>query len=210
MMRLASLLMLCSGIVSAATVGGRTGPDGTELACDLPGSHQQKNIAAKGLGCCVFRSIDHASRFQNVPCLTGFPEWMVSKGIEGGGYPSKVDKLIPQIAKDRGLPVPQYVQAEGMDLDLLCLACATGRMPCITYSRSPTGRYNGQRIAHMVNIVYADQKANGGAGWWVVLDNNYIGENNYEWMTTAEFRAAYAPGWCVILLSPPPPMPPHN
>lgn len=194
----------------AAVVAGRTGPDGTELACDLPGSQQQKNIASKGLGCCVFRATDHAARWQNVRALMGFPEWMVSKGIEGGGYPSKVDKLIPQIAKDRGLPAPEYLNAEGLDLDLLCAACASGRMPCVTYSKSPTGRYSGQRIAHMVNIVYANQQANNGKGWFVVLDNNYIGEDNYEWMTTAEFTAAYKPGWCLILLAPPPPMPPHN
>lgn len=58
---------------------------------------------------------------------------------------------------------------EGSDLERLKLACRTGRMPGVTYAFSPTGRYGGARIAHMVNLVHADDQ------WFAVLDNNYPG-----------------------------------
>lgn len=187
-----------------ASVGGAKHPDGTEIDGDLPGSWHQRNIASKGLGCCVFRSIDHAARLQNVPCLWNMPEWMVKSGIEGGGYPSKVAQLIPRMARDKGVPTPAFVQVEGMDMEPLKLASRTGRMSCVTYSISPTGRYGGSRIAHMVNLAHCDDRH------VVVLDNNYVGDNAYEWMNHAEFKRAYAPGWAVILLAPPPPPPPKS
>jgi hypothetical protein len=131
------------------------------------------------------------------------PEWMVEKGIEGGGYPSKVDTLVKQIALDRHAPVPDYIQVEGNDLEILKLACKSGRMPCVTYNRSLTGRYNGQNIAHMVNLVRADDD------FIAVLDNNYIGDTNYEYLSPEEFKRVYGSGWCVILLASSPPPPPH-
>lgn len=193
-------------------VGGRVAPDGvTEIQIDLPLEEQRRNIASRGLGCCVFRSLDHAARWQNIPQLIEMPEWMVQKGIEGGGYPEKVDRLIPQISKDRGMPTPTYIQIQGNDLEPLQLACATGRMPCVTYGVSPTGRYGGARIAHMVNLSHADDQ------WFAVLDNNYICSpeepDNYEWLSPKEFLRAYTSGgsgWSVILLSPSPPPPPRN
>lgn len=193
---------------AGAQVGGRVAPDGkTEIQVDLPSSLHQRNINSVGLGCCVFRSIDHAARWQNIPALIGFPEWMVSRGIPGGGYPGKVDDLIPKIAADRGLPVPDYLQVEGTDLEILKLATRTGRMVSSTYSVSPTGRYDGRKIDHMVNTPHADD-AN-----FAILDNNYIGDNAYEWLSPAEYLRSYAlggRGWAVILLGPPPPPPPTN
>lgn len=196
---------------AGATVAGPKHPDGTEVQCDLPGKLHRRNTESRGLGNCVFTSIHHAGVYQNVPVVQEFPKWLISKGIPGGGYPQKVANLIPRMSKDRGLPEPQYLQAEGMDLDLLKAACASGRMPGITYSVSPTGRYGGSRIAHMVNLVAAGAgKGPDGKGWWVILDNNYPGESNYEWLSEAEFRRTYAPGWCVILLNPSPAPPPRN
>lgn len=142
---------------------------------------------------------------QNVPALLEFPKWLIQKGIPGGGYPQKVADLIPQIAKDRGMPTPDYIQVEGGDLEILKLAAKTGRFPCVTYAVSPTGRYSGQRIAHMVNA----PAAGAGGKWWAVLDNNYVGADAYEWMSESEFARAYAPGWAVILLNPGPPPPPR-
>jgi hypothetical protein len=47
--------------------GGRVSPDGTvEVVCDLPESQRKRNIASKGLGRCVFRSIDYAARWPQV------------------------------------------------------------------------------------------------------------------------------------------------
>lgn len=183
---------------------GRVAPDGTEPHEDLPGELHRRNTSSFGLGNCVWTSIHHAALWQGVPALEEFPKWLIDKRIPGGGYPGKVADLIPRICKDRGLPVPAYIQVQGDDLEVLRLACRTGRMPAVTYSVSPTGRYGGSRIAHMVNIVHADEK------WFAVLDNNYIGEDKLEWMTPEEFLRAYSPGWAVILLDNGPPPPPKG
>lgn len=204
--------LLLSALIAAPTysliearVGGTMAPDGkTEIHCDLPGFLHKRNISSRGQGCCVFRSGHHSALYQNVPALVDFPEWLVAKGLPGGGYPANVKERIERICKERGVPVPPYIQVTGMDLEVLKLACQTNRMPGVTYSFSPTGRYGGGRIAHMVNLVHADDQ------WFCVMDNNFIGVTAYEWMTPDEFRRVYAPGWAVILLDPGPPPPPRN
>ncbi len=184
-----------------ANVAGPIAPDGTEIQCDLPASQHLKNIGGSdGAGLCVFTSISHQARWQGVDVLANFRNWMHSK--PGGGYPEKVDAMIQRICKEKQATVPNYIQVEGDDLETLNLALKTGRMPCVTYSFSPSGRYGGQRIAHMVNLAHLDSK------WAAVLDNNFPG--TYEWMTPAEFQKTYAPGWAVILLDAPPPPIPHN
>ena len=99
------------------------------------------------------------------------------------------------------------------DLEVLKKACASGRMVSVTYGRSPTKRYGGQHIDHMVNICH------GTDSWFAVLDNNYVAkpggeDNTYEWMTPAEFARAYkdgsSAGWAVILLGAPPPPRPYS
>lgn len=189
-----------------AKVGGNVGPDGTEILCDLPGSqHLQNKGGSDGAGLCVFTSVDHAARWQNVPALVGFRDYMTR--YPGGGWPEKLAKYITKICKERGVPEPKYVQIENSrDLEILRLASKTGRFISITYERSPTGRYSGQRIAHMVNVSHADPK------WIVVLDNNYPGPERYEWMSPDEFLRVCNPGgfWAVILLDPAPPPPPRN
>ncbi len=176
--------------------GGPVHGDGTQVAVDLPQGERKANIASNGAGCCVFRSLDHAARWQNVPALYGMPEWMVSKHITGGGYPSKVDKLIPQISKDRSAATPAYLQYEGTDLAVLRLAIKTGRCPCITWQSN-----------HMINLVHLDDK------WAVCLDNNAIGADQLYWMDIATFKSKWCSGgkgWAVVLLSPGPPPIPTN
>ena len=197
------------GKVYGAKENGRKFEDGTEISCDLPGDLHRRNTASKGLGNCVFTSIHHSAIWQNIPAVQEFPKWLITKGIPGGGYPAKVDKLIPQICKDRGLPIPEYIQIENADHETLVLAHKTGRMTCVTYARSPTGRYGGQRIAHMTNLVHAD------ANWIVCLDNNYMPKDpanpsNYEWMTPEEGKRAGIYDWVIVFLPPPPPPPPRN
>lgn len=208
-MRLTVTLLLfavAGPLVYAASVGGNRAPDGTEIHCDLPGSEHLKNKGGRdGAGLCVFTSIDHSARWQQVPQLIGFRDWMTKH--PGGGYPSKVTKMISQICKERGMLEPAYIQVEGADLEVLKRACVGGRMPGVTYCRSPTGRYGGQTIAHMVSLPHADAKN------FCVLDNNYPGADQYEWMTPEEFRKTYTGGgggWAVILLEPGPPPPPKN
>lgn len=206
------IAVLCSSVALGqsieAKVSGPLAPDGkTQVQIDLPDSQQKANISSRGLGCCVFRSLDHAARWQNEPVLYDFPEWMVSKGIPGGGYPEKVSKLIPQIARDRGLPAPQFLQVEGSDLKIIELATANGLLPCTTYGVSPTGRYGGQTIAHMVNTPHAKD------GLYAVLDNNYVGRQKLEWANESEYRRSYLTnggGWTVVLLKWGPPPPPRN
>lgn len=205
------ILVATSGAVlslpAGAHVGGNVAPDGTKLHNDIPGIWHLKNKAGRdGSGLCVFTAIDHAARWQGVTPLIGFRDWMTRR--PGGGYPQKVDAMITAICREKGVPRPKYLQVEGVDLEILKKACASGRVPGVTYGYSPSGRYGGQRISHMVSLVHADEQN------FCVLDNNYPGPTNYEWLTPREFLGAYrstsGQGWAVILLSPGPPPYPKN
>lgn len=194
------------GPQAEASVGGKTAPDGTEIQIDLPAALHLKNVGGSdGAGLCVFTSISHSARWSNVGLLENFRDWM--KRYPGGGYPSKVDQKIAQIAKEKGVPPPAYLQIEGgrETLDVLRAALASGRMPGVTYSFSPTKRYGGQRIAHMVSLVHLDDKNA------AILDNNYPGIDKYEWISVEEFLQTFTggrSGWAVILLDAgPPPLP---
>lgn len=192
-----------------ATVGGKVAPDGkSEVMVDLAESQQSKNVGGSdGSGLCVFTSIGHAAKWQHVEALEDFQKWMTKH--PGGGYPEKVTKCIAQICKEKNLPIPRYIQVEGGKemLDVLKTALKSGLMVSTTYSFSPSGRYNGGKIAHMVNLVYLDDK------YACILDNNYIGTKNLEWITTDEYFKSASGGrnlWAVILLDPGPPPPPWN
>jgi hypothetical protein len=199
----------CTCAPFEAKVGGPTTPSGKPIACDLPEDQHCKNISSRGQGCCTQTSVNHSARWQNIPALIDFHQWVKEKGLPGGGSPGTMEDRIPKCCKDRGYPVVPYIQVEGGKdtLDILRLACKTGRMPAITYSVSPTGRYSGQRIAHMTSLLHADGDE------WCQLDNNYIGAQALEHLSTDEFLRAYAlggSGWAVILLPPGPPPPPKN
>ena len=214
MPRVATILLLLiapAGLIAnrpmEANVGGKVAPDGSELHIDLAAELHRANVTSRGQGCCVFTSLHHSSLWQNVPALEEFPKWLQAKGLAGGGYPQNVKERITAICKERGVPEPAYIQVEGPDLEILKIACKSGRLPAVTYSRSPTGRYNGQRISHMVSLVHASDSA------FCVLDNNYVKEpleSRYEWMTPTEFSKSYAPGWAVILVTNGPPPAPRN
>ena len=199
------------GNESQGNVGSDTAPDGkTEVQCDLPTELRLKNKGGSdgrggpgtGSGLCVFTSINHSAHWQNVDALKDFRDWMTK--LPGGGDPEKVDRMIEKKCKELGMPKPEYIQVERADLDILLLALKTGRMPSITYAYSPTGRYNGKRISHMVSLVHLDDK------WAGVLDNNY--PDALEWLTPDQLRKTFkqGSGWCVILLAPPPPPVPKN
>ncbi len=199
----------CQPFNIEASVGGRIVPGGAEIDIDLPESQHLRNKAGTdGAGLCVWTSIDHASRWQNIEILEGIRDYMTK--FPGGGWPQRVDKVIPEIAKKKGVPVPQYIQAQGGRelLPLLKKAIDTGRIPCITYGISPTGRYNGRTIAHMVNMVHYGKDGTIG-----ILDNNYPGINNYEYMSEDQFVRTFTTGgggWCVIFLASGPPNLPFN
>ena len=99
----------------------------------------------------------------------------------------------------------KYLQYEGKDPAILKAALASGRMPSVTYDGHDP-HYRGT-IAHMVNLVHLDEK------YAVVLDNNFVGENELVWLSPEEFRSRWlgnGGGWAVVLLSPPPPPIPRN
>lgn len=198
---LRSLLAL-TVLTIGATVGGDVAPDGNPSQAFLPADQRLHNTGGlNGAGLCVFTSIEHAARCQNVFQLMGFQQWMTHK--PGGGWPEKVDKMVAEYCKFRNMPIPVYLQVTNGDLGLLERACRSGRMPGVTYSFSPSGRYGGRRIAHMVNLVSA-------GSYWGILDNNY--EKSIEWLSKEEFTKTFGgkDGWAVILLSPATPINPHN
>jgi hypothetical protein len=126
------------------------------------------------------------------PVFAGLFEWMFDK--PGGSWP-----------EDKGLPRPQYLQVQGgKDLGVLEAACRNGMLPAVTYSRSPTGRYGGRRIAHMVSVVHCDDR------WVGILDNNY--PQTIEWASPDELLRVSNPSgfWAVVLLNPGPPPVPRN
>lgn len=208
--------------IRGAIVGGKIAPDGKEIQIDLPGSQHLKNKGGndrtkynprgepgKGLGLCVFTSIEHAARWQNIPALIDFRDWMTTK--PGGGWPAKVDAMIAAKCKELNVTPPEYVQLEGGRelLDILRAALASNRIVQVTYSFSPTGRYGGGRIAHMVNLVHLD------GSYACILDNNYIEprEAAYEWLTVDEFVRTFTggkAGWAIVFLNPGPPPLPFN
>ena len=202
---LAPFVALLLSAPPAPFVGKPTNPDGTEIQNDLPARLHLKNRGGSdGAGLCVFASLQHSARWQEVPPLTEIFEWMRTR--PGGGWPEKVDKVVAELCKARGAAKPDYLQVEGADFELLRRACRTGRMPAVTYCYSPTGRYGKARIAHMVNLVHADET------WCAVLDNNFPG--TIEWMSPAEFQRVWTGdghhGWAVILLAEGPPPVPVN
>lgn len=201
----AALIGLGSSVVARAKVGGVLAPDGkTALYIDLPASQHLRNKGGTdGAGLCVFTSAEHSMRWAGMP-LDGFRDWM-AQNHRGGGWPEKLTSMLRAYCLQKGVSEPDYFQVLDGDLEILKAACKNGRMPCVTYAFSPTGRYRG-RIAHMVNIVHCDDN------WVCVLDNNFPGVNNYEWMTPAEFRRVFTTGgpWAVIFLHHGPPPPPRN
>lgn len=195
------------GLTQAGRIGGKLAPDGTtEIHCDLPADQMLKNKGGSdGAGLCVFTSAEHSARWQDISPLIGFRDWMTR--YPGGGYPDKLKQKIEQICKERQAPVPDYIQLQGKAelLPILRAACESGRMPAVTYSFSPTGRYGGRKIAHMVSLVFCNEH------WVCILDNNFPGPSQLEWISTADFVRSFtggANGWAVIFATPgPPPFP---
>jgi hypothetical protein len=198
---------------TSASSGDLRAPDGKPAALQFPPDRYTRNTAGTdGLGLCVFTSMKHAGDWQNADLFVKQLEFM--RRQPGGGYPSKVDSVLKAASKQYGLTIPQYVQVQDRDIEVLKLAIKNGYMPCVTYGISPSGRYSGKQISHMVNLIHADDHFFG------VLDNNYVGPNEIEWMTPAEFMRAYTTngrsrvggvnGWAIVLLTASPPKPPLN
>lgn len=199
----AAVALLAGGgaLLAELSEGGPVGPAGQEVACDLIPELRKKNVGGRdGAGLCVFTSIMHAARYQQEPRLWNFQEQMRKE--LGGGWPEKVDAMIAKYG-----PGAQYAQHTGGDLAFLRAAIRSGRMPSVTYSGKDMHYGPRTRVAHMVNLVYLDDKAA------AVLDNNFVGESQIVWMSVDDFASRWRDmggGWAVVLLAPPPPPVPVN
>lgn len=177
---------------------------GEEITCHMPpAEHLQNKAGRDGLGLCVFTSIDLAAKWANEPALIGLRDYMTAK--PGGGWPQRVDQIIPEYAASRGLPTPRYLQHTGGDVAFLKKAIATGRYACVTYAGSDGVFYRGG-IHHMVNLVHLTDKSA------VIQDNNFPGR--WLWLPTNQFLSRWRAmngGWAVVLLKAgPPPIPVNN
>lgn len=201
------LLLVCLVLCSPYSIAQKNGSepaivdgpvhDGVEIIVDLPGDQHVKNFGAPsdGAGLCVFASMDMAARWHHMPELID----IIHKLKQGGGWPEKVAKVLKEHAPNR-----KYVQYEGTSPDLMDAAMAARSPACVTYGYGE--RYNGQTIAHMVILVHLDAK------WACIIDNNFPGEQNFEWMSRKEFLRRWqhptGKGWCYVFMeSPPPPIP---
>jgi hypothetical protein len=198
---------------ASAVITGPRHHDATEVQCDIPADlHVRNRAGTDGSGLCVFASMKMSGHWHDEPVFLGLFEWMRAR--PGGGYPSKVDAMVSAFCKEKGLSRPMYLQIESANLDILRLACRTGRLPAVTYAISPTGRYGGRRLSHMVSLLAAGEgKGPDGKGWWVILDNNHPGGEQLEWMSESQFRRTYtngASGWAIVLLRAGPPPVPRN
>ena len=180
------------------------GPEhaGEVVTCDVPESEHKRNVGSRidGAGMCVMTSVEVAAMWANLEQLRGLRDHCAKES--GGGYPTKVDRQVAAFAKQHNIEPPPYLQYEGgRPEEILDLIDKTGRVACVTYGTSP--RYNNATIAHMVNAVRCRN------GFAVVLDNNFPGAKQYEWMSREEFvrRVKHPDGraWVFCWLAPPPP-----
>jgi hypothetical protein len=131
--------------------------------------------------------------------MRGLRDWCAKQ--PGGGYPAKVDRQLAAFCRDRGIPVPPYVQVEDATADDVKAVLATGRVACVTYGGRDGVRYRGP-IAHMVCSVHHD------ARYVALLDNNDVRADALLWMSPAEFEPrfkAMGGGWLFFWTAPPPP-----
>lgn len=177
---------------------------GVEVDCDLPASQHTKNVGGSdGAGLCVFTSIKHSFDWHGMRDHMAFRKYM--EGRPGGGWPEKVVRELREFCSKSRLEMPDILQVTNGDINMLYEAVQSGHMAGVTYCYSPTGRYNGQRIAHMVNCVAARVGPN---KLWAILDNNYIG--TIEWMDEPTFKRVWmgnGGGWFVAILNRPDPPP---
>lgn len=188
----------------------RTGPGGIEPQADYPREKGQwiENIGSKldGAGMCVFSSFEMMCRYHGVESFRGFRDWCAAK-YEGGGYPTKLEKLVADYCKAKGLKEPGWWQFEGpldaKTASMIRSYMRSGRMACTTLYFDD--RYGGQKIYHMVNLPHFDEKA------FAILDNNF--NDAYQWSTLAQAPKKLADNsriWVVGLHEPGPPPVPYN
>lgn len=192
---------------------------GVRAVVDLPLNQHKRNVGGSdGAGLCVYTSFWHSAIWASVKEVFGFRAYMERR--PGGSYPDKFAATLNNYCREKGIPVPAYIQHTGGDVEVLELALKTGRCPAVTYC-GVDPFYGNQVIAHMVTLVHLDSQ------WACIIDNNNPGK--YLWMPRDAFIARWqgvqrngqpylirmgmravpvGGGWTIILLdSPPPPYP---
>lgn len=198
----ALLLLLTAPAAAPAQRGGfvdtdtPVSPAGVRARIDLPPHQCMRNVGGSdGAGLCVYTSGEMAGRWQYVPELDGFQDYM--RTVPGGGTPQKFERDLQNYCRQKGVPVPPHVQHTGGDVAFLEACFKTRRMPCMTYS----GRDNfyPSYVPHMVSGVHLDAQAG------AVMDNNRPGKTT--WMSRAAFLERWKEkgGWAYAWLAPPPP-----
>lgn len=124
------------------SLGDYKAPDGTPVQIDFPLTEDIRNIGSRidSMGMCVFSSIEMNSRWENLEDLRGIRNWAAN--YPGGGYPKKIDNQIKQYCKEKGIPIPPYLQYQGNDLEVLRTCLKTYRIASVTYSGNDGVRYN--------------------------------------------------------------------
>lgn len=195
------------GSLLSPTVAGRISPDGVPIECDYPPDRMQENLkGTDGSGLCVWAAASWAMDWHGVSGGRDLLPWMTRK--EGGGWPDKFDAMMKEYFREKNQPVPGYTQMTGSDTAFVLKALESGKLVCATYNHSPTGRYQGRRISHMVCVHHCDGER------VAIGDNNYIGDNSYEWLPMEEWKKCFlgdnGKGWAIAFDPPGPPPVPHN
>lgn len=186
---------------------GPVAPDGTEPQVDFPEWEWMQNVGSEidGYGMCVFTSFEMMCRWAGLEEFRGFRDWC-AKHYPGGGYPSKLAKLVKAYCVEKGVrefdPDKHLIQYEGTSVELLEDALRNGNLPCVTLYYSP--RYGKRTIYHMVNCAHLDSKSG------AILDNNF---KPLEWASRVEtIRKMKQRGeiWIVAIAIPGPPPLPRN
>ena len=178
------------------------------ITVDLPGSQQFQNIGSKrdGAGMCVFSAIEMAGLSCGLEQMRGWRNWC-AENYNGGSWPEKNDACLRDWFAYKKIPPIPYIQYEGKDPAPFMELCEKTRRPFgMTYGYSP--RYGGRSIQHMVTGVMFR------SNYGVALDNNFPGEDRYEWVDRDEFirRTIYPnkSAWLFCWLPPAPPLSPRN
>jgi hypothetical protein len=153
----------------------------------------QNRADAQGSGSCVQASLAMCGAHHAVAAaeslLVDSPH---GPAVLGGSWPERVERYCRQ----RGIAA--FNVEGGATIDWIDWALTTGRYAAITYG-----------TAHMITAV-----GFGGAGTYLIVDNNYPGEvRRVRRETFLREHRRYGGGWCVILDTPGPPpwtLPQHS
>lgn len=153
---------------------------GTRAVIDIPATLHLRNTGGMGpggpgtgAGLCVFTSVEVAARWHCLPQIAGFQKWMTHK--EGGGWPQKLDQMLKQFCREKGVKCPPYVQHTGGDPTFLEAVYRNRFMPAMTHTQ-----------VHMVNGAHLDQAIG------AIIDNN--NPAHWEWAN----RSLYLRTWGAV------------